>query len=232
MKTLSKFLSALLAFTVLQVQAMGEDDPLLVMGKLDQFEIRDTEGDNPRVLAGELWAGYDLSKLWLKLDAERVGGETEELEVQALYSRAISAFWNIQLGARFDDKPEPRRKWAVIGVQGLAPYFFDIDAALFFGEGGQVGLRLETEYEWMLTQRLVLSPDIEINLYGKNDPATEIGSGLADVEVGLRLRYEIRREFAPYIGVNWQKKYGKTADYAAGGDIEDAQVVIGVSAWF
>lgn len=214
--------------------AGGKDDPFLTMGKLDKFEMRDREGDNPRVLEGDFWAGYDLSKLWLKAEAERVDNKSEELELQALYSHAISGFWDVQIGVRKDFKPEPDREWGVIGIQGLAPYYFEVDAALFVGGAGRTGLRLEAEYELLFTQRLILTPDIELNAYGHNDRDTGVGSGLADIEAGLRLRYEIRREFAPYLGINWIKKYGNTADFAStvGEDIEDTQFVLGIRAWY
>lgn len=216
------------------VQAGGNDDPFLTMGKLDQFEVRDREGDDPQVVEGQFWAGYDLNKFWLKAEAEREDDATEELELQALYSRAITAFWDLQVGGRKDFKPEPDRDWGVIALKGLAPYFFEMDASLFLGGAGRTAARLELEYELLLTQRLVLTPEIELNAYGHNDRETGVGSGLADAEIGLRLRYEIRREFAPYIGVNWTKQYGNTADFtqAGGGDIEDTQLVLGIRAWY
>lgn len=232
----SRILIGALAFTLLADASFagGNDDPFLMMGKLDQFEMRDREGINPRVLEGDLWAGYDLNKLWLKAEAERIDNKSEELELQALYSRAISGFWDMQIGVRKDFKPEPDREWGVMGLQGLAPYYFEVDAALFVGGAGRTGLRLEAEYELLFTQRLILTPEIELNAYGHNDRDTRVGSGLADIEAGLRLRYEIRREFAPYLGVNWIKKYGNTADFAssAGEDIEDTQFVLGIRAWY
>lgn len=217
-----------------QVYAGGNDDPFLVMGKVDQLERRQTEGDDPVAFEGQLWAGHDLNKVWLKVDSERVGGEYEELELQALYSRAVAPFWNLQVGARRDIKPEPDRNWAVLTLQGLAPYQFEVEASLFVGESGRTALRLVSEYEMLLTQRLILSPEVELNVYGHNDPDTGVGSGLADVQAGLRLRYEMRREFAPYIGLNWQKRYGNSADIAAaeGDDIEDLQFVVGLRMWF
>ena len=123
---------------------------------------------------------------------------------------------------------------AVVGVKGLAPYLFEVDAALFVGESGRTAARLEAEYELMLTQRWVLSPEIELNLLGKSDPERGVGSGLTDIGVGLRLRYEIRREFAPYIGINWSKLTADTADFAReeGEKTEDGQFVVGVRAWF
>ncbi|MAY35721.1 MAG: copper resistance protein CopB [Spongiibacteraceae bacterium] len=214
--------------------AGGKDDPFLIMGKLDQLEVRDTEGDDPLVLEGAVWAGYDLNKVWLKADVERVDSETEELELQALYGRAIAPFWDIQLGARKDLEPKPSREWGVIALRGLAPYLFDVGASLFIGGAGRTALRLEAEYEMRFTQKLVLVPEIELNAYGHNDRQTGVGSGLADTDLGLRLRYAIRREFAPYVGLNWQKKYGNSADFAsaAGHDVEDTQLVLGIRAWF
>ena len=214
--------------------AATADDPLLSMVLIDQLEIRSTDGPDPFVLDGQLWIGKDLNKLWIKTEVERVDGETEEAELQALYSRAIAPYWDAQIGWRRDFRPKPERDWLAIGVQGLAPYFFEVDAALFIGESGRSAARLEAEYEFMFSQRLILSPEIEVNFYGKDDPAIGIGSGLSDIELGLRLRYEIRREFAPYVGINWSRKFGQTADYAktAGNDIKDTQIVAGVRIWF
>ena len=134
--------------------------------------------------------------------------------MQFLYSKAIARYWDFQLGVRHDFEPSPSRSWAAIGFKGLAPYFFDIDAAAFIGESGRTALRFEAEYELLFAQRLILTPDIEINIYGQNDPDVGIGSGLSDIEAGLRLRYEIRRELAPYIGINWSRLFGNTEDFA------------------
>lgn len=210
--------------------AGAKDDPLLTKVMIDQLELRESDGDDPRVLEGQGWIGKDLDKLWIKAEAERTGGETEEGELQALYSKAVAPFWDVQVGLRKDFQPAPDRSWAVIGLQGLAPYFFEVDAALFIGESGRTAIRLEAEYELLFTQQLILTPEIEANFYGQNDPATGTGSGLSNVEIGLRLRYEIRREVAPYVGVNWVRSYGTTADFAE--DIEDTQLVVGVRAWF
>ena len=215
-------------------QAHGKDDPVLTKVMIDQLEVRSTDGPDPWVLDAQAWVGRDLHKLWVKTEVEYVDGATEEAEVQALYSRAIAPYWDLQVGWRHDIRPRPDRDWLAIGFEGLAPYWFEVDAAAFVGEGGQVGARLEAEYEWMFTQRWVLSPELEVNLYRKNDEAVGIGSGLSDLELGLRLRYEIRREFAPYVGVNWTRKIGNTADFARdeGEDTSDVQIVAGVRAWF
>jgi copper resistance protein B len=215
-------------------QAASKDDPVLAKVMINQLEVRSTDGPDPWVLEAQGWIGQDLNKLWVKTEVEYVDGETEEAEIQALYSRAIAPYWDVQVGWRHDVRPKPNRDWLAIGFEGLAPYWFEIDAAAFIGESGQVGARLEAEYEWMFTQRWVLSPEMEVNLHSKNDEETGTGSGLSDLELGLRLRYEIRREFAPYIGVNWTKKFGNTADFAReeGEDTDDFQFVAGVRAWF
>ncbi len=215
-------------------RAEAADDPLLLTVILDQLEMRDVGGDNALSWDGQGWLGRDLRKIWLKTDGERTAGNTEEAELQFLYSKAVARYWDIQVGVRHDFEPSPSRSWAAIGFKGLAPYFFDIDAAAFIGEAGRTALRFEAEYELLLTQRLILTPDIEINLYGQNDPDVGIGSGLSEIEAGLRLRYEIRREFAPYVGVNWSRMFGSTADFAkiAGRDTSEAQLVIGLRTWF
>lgn len=220
-------------FSVQFASAAANDDPLLFMLEIDQLEVREGDED-PSVLEAQAWLGYDLHKLWIKTEVERVESDNEEVELQLLYSKAISAFWNLELGARRDFKPEPERNWAVIGFHGLSPYYLEIDTALFIGESGRTSLRFEAEYELMLTQRWVLIPELELNFFGKTDEATETGSGLSNSELGLRLAYEIRREFAPYVGVNWERKYGKTADFAKeeGESTNDTQFVIGVHAWF
>jgi copper resistance protein B len=211
-----------------------DDDPLLTMLVVEQLEIRETDGDNPLVWDAEGWLGKDLHKLWIKTDGEYVDERVEEMELQLLYSRAVAPYWDLQLGWRRDIRPTPERDWMAFGLKGLAPYFFDIDASLFVGESGRTAARLKAEYEVMLTQRLILAPEVELNLHGKDDSDTETGSGLSDIEAGLRLRYEVRREFAPYIGLNWTRLYGNTADFAReeGEDVDDLQMVLGVRFWF
>ena len=210
------------------------DDPLLFKLIIDQFETRHTGGKDSLVIEGEAWLGKDLHKGVAKFEIERVGGETEEAELQLLYSRAVDPYWDFQVGLRHDDRPSPDRDWLVAGFSGTAPYFIETDVALFIGEDGQAGFRLEAEYEAMITQRLVLVPELEVNFHSKDDEAVGTGSGISDLEFGIRLKYEFKREFAPYIGINWTRKYGNTADFAReeGEDTNDAQLVIGFSAWF
>lgn len=228
----SLFVSSL--FMSSNAMAAGRDDPLLGMLLIDQFEWRGGDGDDPFVWEAQGWIGKDLNKFWFKTDGEVTGGETESAEIQALYSRAIAPFWDAQVGWRRDIRPEPKRDWLALGVQGLAPYQYEVDTALFFGKDSRVSARFEAEYEFLFTQRLILTPNVELNIFSKDDPEVRIGSGISDLELGLRLRYEIRREFAPYIGINWEKVYGGTADYrrAEGRDVSDLRVVAGIRAWF
>lgn len=220
--------------TIRDVEAGMIDDPLLLTVVVDELEMLDPGGDNVLSWNTQGWLGKDLTKLWFKFEGERANGSNENAELQFLYSKAIAKYWDFQVGVRHDFDPSPSRSWVAIGVQGLAPYFFETDIALFVGESGRTAFRFESEYELLLTQRLILTPDFEINLYGKDDPEIGIGSGLSDLELGIRLRYEIRREFAPYIGLNWTRLFGKTADFttAAGGDASEVQFVLGLRAWF
>lgn len=214
--------------------AMGNDDPLLTMLKIDQLEITDISDNNDLAWDAQAWIGRDLNKFWIKTEGERSDSEIEEAELQLLYSKAIAPYWDTQIGWRHDTRPTPNRDWLVLGVQGVAPYFFETDIAVFIGEGGIVGLRTEWEYELLLTQKWVLTPEVEANFFSKNDSQVGLGSGLSDIEIGLRLRYEIRREFAPYIGIEWQKSFGDTADFAReeGERTSDTKWVAGIRLWF
>ena len=202
---------------------------------LDQFEYaHDNHGNNAVFLDGEFWYGEDLDKLWLKAEGEYAKGKLEDLRTEALWNHAIGTYWGTQLGAREDFGEGPNRTWAAFGVQGLAPFWFDTEATLYLGQNGRTAARFQFEYEELITQRLVLQPKFEVNLYGKDDPQRGIGSGLSDTELGVRLRYEFKREFAPYIGVVWRQRYGRTADFyrARGQRANDLQFVAGIHLWF
>lgn len=193
----------------------AKDDPLLSMVILEKLEYQTSGDQEPLVINTQGWIGKDLSKLWLKSELERSGGHLEEFELQALYSRAIAPFWDLQIGVRQDFKPSPQRSWLALGVQGLAPYFIDLEATLFFGQGRQLALRIDAEHDIPISQKLILTPEIEVNLYSQDDQALGIGAGLSDYQAGLRLRYEIVREFAPYIGIQWNKEFGETANFSS-----------------
>ena len=210
------------------------DNPVLTKVMFDQLELRDHDGEHSSVIDAQAWIGKDVDKIWLKLDVEKFSGDIQETEVQALYSRAIAPYWDLQIGVRSDLKPEPTTNWGVLGVQGLAPYFFEVDAALFVSESGDTAARVSAEYDLLFTQKLILSPEVEFNFYGQSNNEKMIGSGLADANASLRLRYEIYRELAPYIGINWGKKFDRTEDFAraSGESGGETEWVLGLRAWF
>ncbi|WP_290842410.1 copper resistance protein B [Henriciella sp.] len=201
----------------------------------ERFELQSFDDEDVLLLDGNAWIGGDINKLWFKTELEYLPdeGELEEAEVQALWSRAISPYFDLQLGVRQDFEPRGRTH-AVAGVQGLAPYLFEVDAAAFLSTDGDLTSRVETEYELLLTQRLILQPRAEVELSAQDIPELETGSGLVSLSGGLRLRYEIKREFAPYIGVEYQRSFGDTADYieAAGGEADATAFLIGIRAWY
>jgi len=178
--------------------------------------------------------GKDYDQLVLKAEGDVDAGKLAEARTELLWGHAVSAYWNTQLGVRHDSGVEPEQSWLAIGVQGLAPYWFEVDATAYIGEQGRTSLRLGSEYELLLTQKLILQPRVEANVYGKNDAVRELGSGLSNLVAGVRLRYEIRREFAPYVGVEWNGKFSGTADYAraAGRRTNESRVVAGLRFWF
>ncbi|HJS11524.1 copper resistance protein B [Sphingopyxis sp.] len=184
---------------------------------------------------GEAWYGGDINRLTLKSEGEGAFGDgIESAEVQALYSRAIGPYFNAQAGIRQDLGPGPDRTYATIGFEGLAPYWFEVEGALFLSNKGDLLARLEGYYDQRITQKLILQPMAEMNFALQDVPETGVGSGLSDVELGLRLRYEVVKEFAPYVGVEWARKVGDTARFAraAGEDPSGVSFVMGVRAWF
>jgi len=206
------------------------------MVMLERLEARiPTEGGSEGYLwDAQAFYGGDINRLVIKTEGEgEFGGGIEDAEIQALYSRAIGPFFDLQAGVRFDPEPDTRSH-AVIGVQGLAPYMFELDAALFLSDRGDITARIEAEYDQRITQRLILQPRIEAELSAQSIPERGLGAGFTKVEPGLRLRYEIEREFAPYIGIEYEAKTGETADIAraAGEDPDGIKLLIGLRAWF
>jgi copper resistance protein B len=211
-----------------------EDSPRFTKVLLDQLETFHGKDGNGQRWDAEGWYGDDYDKLWLRTEGERTGGELEDGNLEALWNHTVATFWTTQLGVRADVGRGPNRTWAAFGIQGLAPYWFEVEATGYVGPAGRTAARVRAEYELFLTQRLILQPELEANLYGTRDPARRLGAGLSDGELGLRLRYEIRREFAPYIGVVWVRRFGGTADFARadGEGILDRQWVAGFRIWF
>lgn len=211
----------------------GEEIFSKVMLNLAEYQLRD--GEDGYRWEGEAWIGGDLNRLVIKSEGE--GGTRSGVdagEVQALYSRAISPYFDVQLGLRQDFEPGPSRTYATVGVEGVAPYWFDVAAAAFVSDQGDVLGRIEGTYDLRLTQRLILQPRIETNLAAQDVPENGIGAGVSNVEWGLRLRYEFTRQFAPYVGVSLDRKLGATADLARadGEDPSIGSIVFGVRVWF
>lgn len=184
---------------------------------------------------GQFRYGGDINRLMLETEGDgELDGALERGEVQALYSRAIGRYFDLQAGVRQDFQAGPSRTYATVGVEGLAPYWFDVEGALFLSDQGDLSARLEASYDLRLTQRLILEPRAEINLAASRDLALRQGDGLVDGEFGLRLRYEFKRELAPYAGVHYERMFGQTANLAraAGEPVGATRVVIGLRAFF
>ena len=215
-----------------EMMGMDDTEPYSLM-LFDHFEWRDTDEGSVLAWDGRMFYGNDYDKALLKSEGERLDGEYEG-SAELLWDHVFSRWWSLQAGVAHDFGEGPSRTWAAFGVQGLAPYWFEVEALMYVGEEGRTAASFSAEYEMFLTQRLILQPTFELDLYGKDDVANGIGSGLSDAELGLRLRYEIRREFAPYVGVLWSRKFGETADLARdhGGDTNEVQFVAGLRTWF
>ena len=180
------------------------------------------------------WIGTDLDRLWLRSEGERVGGSLESADIEVLYGRSVAPWWDVVAGVRHDFGEGPSQSFAAIGVMGLSPYKFDVEATAYVGQSGQTAARLEAEYDTLLTNRLILQWQAEADLYGRDDPRRGIGSGLSTIEAGLRLRYEFTRQFAPYIGIVHERAFGGTADFRRDrfDDIDDTRIVAGLRIWF
>jgi len=205
----------------------------------DQLEWRDGDrGEGRGTWDAQAWYGSDLDKLWVKSEGKYVSSSREaglhDADVELLWDRVISDWWNIQAGARQDLGPGQSRSWAAVGIEGLAPQWFETEATVYASDQGRTAVRLKAQYDLLLTQRLVLQPFAEANLYGHTDRQRQIGSGLSDLEVSVRLRYEVRREFAPYVGLVWLRRFGSTADLVreAGGEASDLELTAGLRVWF
>lgn len=210
------------------------DDASLGMLLIDQLEAFNGSNANGQSWEAEGWYGNDKNKLWIRSEGERSHGSVDDGDVEAFWNRNVATYWSTQLGVRQDVGAGPKRTWAALGMEGLAPYWFEVQATAYVSAAGRTAARLRADYDMRFTQRLILQPELEANLYGKNDPRQRVGSGLSDVELGLRLRYEIHRQFAPYIGISWLRRIGTTADYARQDHQSplDRQFVAGVRLWF
>jgi copper resistance protein B len=213
----------------------AHDDAVHYFVLLDQFEWQvTTDGAGGINLDSKGWVGRDRDRLWFRTEGDADGGRVGEAQAHVLYGRQFSRWWDVVAGIRQDFRPGPAQTWAAIGVQGLAPYWFEIEATAYVGASGRTHARFEVEYELLLTNRLILQPLVEVEIFGKSDPERGVGAGVSTTDAGFRLRYEFRRELAPYVGAVWRNKWGKTADFAnaAGEDTGGARLVTGVRLWF
>lgn len=211
---------------------MMHQDPLLAYIQAERFEYRESPGEILWDLQG--WYGGDLHKLWLKSEGHADGGDVDAGEVQVLYSRAWTAFFDLQTGIRVSRHEARDVASAVVGIQGVAPYRVEIDAALFVSEDGDVSLRAEFERDIFLSERLILQPRTELGIALEESPELRLGSGATGLSLGLRLRYEVSRKFAPYIGLEHDRRLGSTADLvrASGDETTESTIVAGVRFWF
>lgn len=209
------------------------DDSVHFFVLFDQIEWQAGGGSRRGSWDTKGWVGRDINRLWFRTEGEFERDRLVGSQAHVLYGRAISPWWEVVAGIRQDVRPGPAQTWAAVGIQGLAPFWFDVEATAYLGASGRTHFRIETEYELLLTNRLVAQPLVEVEIYGKDDPTHGFGAGLSTGDLGLRLRYEIRRELAPYVGVVWQRKFFGTADLAKaeGEPVGQTRLVIGIRLW-
>ena len=222
------------AFPDLEGQHAVHDDAVHYYVLFDQLEWQAGGGVAGVSWDSKGWIGRDLNRFWFRTEGDVEDDRLAAAQAHALYGRAIHRWWDLVVGVRQDVRPGPARTWAAVGIQGLAPYWFEVEATAYVGAAGRTHFRFETEYELLLTNRLVLQPLAEVEIHGKSDPERGVGAGLSSMDAGLRLRYELRRELAPYIGVTWHRKFLGTADLAeaAGEETGGARLALGVRVWF
>jgi len=228
MKKIFLMIIILLSIEVPNLRAMKSDDPLLYKVTVEDFEYQ--MADKPLISwDANAFIGYSLEKIYLYSEGERAKHNRTESENQLVFSHAISPYWDVQFGFAYDTTSENQYNWGVVALSGLSPYFFEIRAALLIGKDENFGVRFDADYEALITQKLILTPSISTELYSKDIPKMELGKGLSNIMLRLRLRYEIIREFAPYIGVEWNKNYGTTDDF---NPTDEVYTIVGVSFWF
>jgi copper resistance protein B len=211
-----------------------DDEAIHSYTLFNKLEAWDTDAGAALGWEAEGWIGRDITRLWWRSEGERSDGKSRAAELEALLGRSFAPRWDWVAGLRQELRPREPRTFAGVGVRGLAPQWFEVSAMAYVGEGGRTAARLSTQYSLLFTNRLVLQPMLELNLQGKDDAARGVGSGLGTVEAGLRLRYEITRRFAPYLGVAWEGSFGDTARLrrAAGETAHDTRLVAGLRTWF
>lgn len=200
----------------------------------DKLEWRRDVSSERVSLDAKGWVGQDVDRVWFRTEGEAFEGTVQMARAHLLYGRAIARWWDFVAGVRQDWRPDRTQTWAAVGLQGLAPYFFEVELTAYVGAGGHSHVRLETDYDLLLTNRLILQPTVEVEIVGKRDLERQVAPGLSSGEAGLRLRYELRREFAPYVGMMWTRRFNGTAALAtAGGRATSTRALtIGGRVWF
>lgn len=220
------------------IEVPGEpvhDNEFRVFGITDRLEWQSRDGGDPAYVWDVFgYAGGDYNRLWIESEGEGTFDEkVDEADLQVLYSRAITPYWNLQTGVRYEFKPDPSRAFFVLAAEGLNVYYNEVEADLYVSEDGDLSGLLEVEYDGFLTQRLVAQPRAEVNWQAQDVPEYGLGAGITSYEVGLRVRYEFAREFAPYVGVSWRQTVGQTEDMLPpGADDETLSLVAGLRMWF
>jgi copper resistance protein B len=200
---------------------------------VDQWELRDNGAARGGVWQAEGWYGGDYDKLVVRSEGDRPSGAAVQGRAELLWDRIATRWWSLQAGARYDAGGGAGKGWAAVGARGLAPYWVDIEATLYLGSAGSVAARLKAQTDLRITQRLILQPELELNGYSRADRARLQGAGLSDIDAGLRLRYEIRRELAPYLGLAWARRVGDGAGAGErASETAELQGLIGVRFWF
>jgi len=209
-----------------------DDEHVFYHAILDEFEGR-IGRENSLRWEGEAWAGTDMNRIYLKSEGEVIRGNVEDGQQELLYARPISTYFNLQGGVRYDLDSRPGRGWAAFGIEGLAPLFFHVSGTAYVSDSGNFAAKFEGSYDLLLTQTLILQPQVEMNFYSKADLSRLVGSGLSDLDAGLRLRYEVGRKFAPYIGVIYENKFGGSANFAraGAGHPSDLRFAAGIRIW-
>lgn len=209
-------------------QAGMMDEPVVAKFLVDKFEVTNQQ-DNPKVWELDFWVMQDIQRIVFSSEGETVNGETES-ENRLVYGHGIAPYWDVQFGLGYDTHANQSHNWGVIGISGMAPYFFETNLHALIDSDGNLGLRASSEVEWLITQRLILVPEISASAYSGDIANMKIGSGLSSAGLGVRLKYEIERKFAPYIGVQWSKNFGNTAKFTHFD--QDTYLVAGIRLWF
>lgn len=209
-------------------QAGMMDEPVVTQFMFDKLEVSNSD-ENPVSWEFDAWVKQGIRGVVFTSEGETANGETDS-ENKLVYSHGVAPYWDFQIGLAHDTHEEESKNWGVIGFSGMAPYFFEADVHAFVDDNGVFALKGSAETELLISQRLILVPEIEAEAFSDDIPEMKHGSGLSSLALSLRLKYEIKREFAPYIGIEWHKKYGTTADYS--NEEQETSLVVGVSLWF